>query len=205
MFKETHKYRLGKKTYIAFLFTKNKFLLFTLFIYTLLVYYFIFGTFKTYLENYLSKNISYITVSLVGFWAFLFIIAFSIIILLRASVQYRMYSFVFHKHAFHVRHGIFFVKEHVIPYNQIQNVEIKRPVIYMLFGLVELDILTGLGSKEIGENRKGDKISLLPILDKRLADKIMHELTRLAAVHNGYQHPGQDTFESTNTKRRRKR
>ena len=113
-----------------------------------------------------------------------------------------------HSNALHIKQGIFFVREHVIPYHQVVNVEINRPYLYAPFGLVQLDIITGqsLDAEQSNEKKKRNyhkKQSILPVLDKKLARALSHELMR-RSVGEHRKENNVDT-DQTNKSRRRRR
>lgn len=90
-------------------------------------------------------------------------------------------------YAINLRRGIFFIKEMAIPYQQIQNVEIKQPYFYRPFGLVELDVVMFVTPREF-EIKKGGHKSLLPVIDKRIAKVLAKEIiNRGSSARNGGQ------------------
>jgi len=85
------------------------------------------------------------------------------------------------EHAFYVRSGIFFIREIVIPYRQIQNVEINRPYIYRIIGLAELDLttLSNIQQTEMGSHGQNKKHkNLLPVIDYRIAKILARNLVQ---------------------------
>ena len=173
-------HRLGKKTFWLFLFHSGKFF----------ILLFILATWFTYNVSFTEKKIAfdqffinhpnlYIEGGFVLMMMWLTMLGYLIVVVLRAWVLYRQYKFMLDEHAFYVRRGIFFIKEVVIPYRQIQNVEIKRPYLYRFIGLAELDTTTIGGEEALHGNGK-NKRSLLPIVDHRIAKALAHEL-----VHRG--------------------
>jgi uncharacterized membrane protein YdbT with pleckstrin-like domain len=203
MFTTEKKHHLGKKAFWFFFLTKNKLLLGVLVFLLIVSYIFLFGQLERVTLDFLAKSFSYIDIGLIRLWAYLFLFAYVVILLLRTSVYYKTYAFIFHKHALHVSHGVFFVKEHVMPYSQILNVEIRKSLKTVFFGLVELDIITGLTEEEIGRNKQGMKMSLIPVIDAKQASNIAHYLMSLAAIHNGYEQ--KDEIKMSEHKKRRRR
>jgi uncharacterized membrane protein YdbT with pleckstrin-like domain len=204
MFKIGKKYHLGRKTFWFFFFTRTKSLLFVLLLSLYFTYSIYFGPIRGFFESTLLQKYDYITIGMLTLWFALLSVSLFIILALRSSVLYRQYDFVFNHNALHIQHGIFFKKEHILPYQQIQNVEIHRNFIYALFGLVELDIITGLTEREVG-TVKGKKINLFPAIEKQLANKIAHELMRLAAERNGYTPEVNNQTTNQRSRRRRKK
>lgn len=182
MFITGKNYHLGSKTFWFFFFTHNKLLLVLLGLISFISYHIRYGFLKKYVVDWLVSNYSYIEITMVAMWLWMIIGSFFAIVLLRTSVLYKQYSFTLHKHALHVKQGIFFVREHVMPYHQIVNVEIQRPYIYAPFGLVQVDIITGqsdIDNVSISKSTKHQhKKTLLPVLDKKIAITLAHELMR---------------------------
>ena len=74
------------------------------------------------------------------------------------------------------------VKEKVIPYRHIQNVDIDRPYHYRLFGLSKLNITTSRL-----DNFEDEKTNLIPLVDKHLAKKLSDFLIKQGArSHSGH-------------------
>lgn len=208
MFITGKNYHLGYKTFWFFFITHNKVLL-AIFVGTLFISYQIqYGIFLPGVSGWLANNYSYVDISMVAMWLWMIIGSFVAILFLRTSVLYKQYSFVLHKHALHVKHGLFLVREHVMPYHQIINVEINRPYLYAPLGLVQLDIITGQSAEvdqQIYKNKKHQhsKQSILPVLDKKLARALSHELMRRSVgEHRKGENVGAD---ETNISRRRRR
>ncbi len=92
------------------------------------------------------------------------------------------------EHAFYVRRGIFFIRETVIPYRQIQNVEINRPWLYRIIGLAELD-LTTLSVPELNvhhvSKKPEKKKNLLPVIDYRIAKILARNLVERGSNYDG--------------------
>ncbi len=70
------------------------------------------------------------------------------------------------------------VKEKVIPYRHIQNVDIEQPYHYRVFGIAKLNITTARA--ENLEQNKG--LNLIPIIDKNLARKLSDFLIKQGVV-----------------------
>ncbi len=202
------KNKLGRKTFWYFFITKNLFgLLFTGII-LYLCYAIYRGPLLVPVGELLSKNISYISTGMVSSWFLMIALSIIIILMARTSVLYKQYSFVLHNHALHIKRGIFFIKEQIIPYPQITNVEIIRPYLYSFFGLVKLNIETGQeGDAPSSRSKKyvSQSASLFPPMDKGLATELAHELMRRAALQNGYQAEEVNVNQNSSTRRRRRR
>ncbi len=174
-----HWYRLGKKTFWLFLLRSSKLFIILFGISIWFTYNAIWGKMsESFKQFFITHSNWYLTGSFVLQMIWLILLGFLIVVVLRGWVLYRQYKFMLDEHAFYVRRGIFFIKEIVIPYHHIQNVEIKQPYLYRFIGLAELDITT-LGNGGLMSNNKKEK-NLLPIIDHRIAKALAHEL-----VHRG--------------------
>ncbi len=174
-------HRLGKKTFWIFFLRHSKlfFLIFGLscwFTYSVTR-----GTKVEAFNNFFLKHPEwYLSSGLVLSTLWMAIFGYLLVIFLYCWVIYRQYKFMLDEHAFYVRRGIFFIREVVIPYRQIQNVEINRPYLYRILGLAELDITTLTNSQvhEIHENEKHKKKNLLPVIDYRIAKILARNLVQ---------------------------
>jgi uncharacterized membrane protein YdbT with pleckstrin-like domain len=173
-------YRLGKKTLLFFLIKGSKIYLPFLFLWVYLSYKIKFGNLNSVFYNFFEKRYDswYISGDFALIILWLCVLSWGFVIFLVARVLYRQYKFMLDDHAFHVKRGLFFIKEIVIPYSHIQNVEIKQPVLFRIFGLAELDITTLGNNNNVIEDVKKHKAktNLLPVIDKRMAKVLAHEL-----------------------------
>ncbi len=174
-------FHLGKKTFWLFLLRSGKFFILLLAGAILLTYHAYFGKWKDTFDNFFVVEHPnwYLTGGSVMMILWLSMLGYLIVVLLRAWVIYRQYKIMLDEYAINLRRGIFFVKEMVIPYQQIQNVEIKQPYLYRPFGLAELDVVLQVKSSEF-ENKKGKHKSLLPVIDKKMAKALANEI-----IHRG--------------------
>ena len=69
------------------------------------------------------------------------------------------------------------VKEKVIPYRHIQNVDLEQPYHYRICGVVRLNITTAR-IDTFGDDRAKDheKQNLIPLMDKKIAKELSHFL-----------------------------
>lgn len=87
-------------------------------------------------------------------------------------------------HSFHIRRGIFMIKEKVIPYRHIQNVDLEQPYHYRIFGVARLNITTARidvfddepKGKSGQKHETHGKTNLIPIIDKKIAKELAHYL-----------------------------
>lgn len=108
--------------------------------------------------------------------------------LFSAWLSYKNYTFTFEENALRIRRGIFNKEQIDIPYRQIQDVDIERPLFYRLFGVSRLVILTA-GREEGGKTDESEGV--LPALDADLAEAIEKELTTRANIEEVREEPVQ--------------
>jgi uncharacterized membrane protein YdbT with pleckstrin-like domain len=63
--------------------------------------------------------------------------------LVAATFQYLSFSYSLDEHSLKVKTGIIDIHEDAIPYRQVQDINIRRNLLYRLFGLSRLIILSG--------------------------------------------------------------
>jgi membrane protein YdbS with pleckstrin-like domain len=172
-------YKLGNKTFWLFFFIYGKWFVLISILMAAFVYEMYFGSLQTTTDTYLRDSwYNELSKGLLATW--IIMVAFSITFVgyLRAYVLYRQYKFHLTENAFHVRRGIFSIKEIVIAYHQIQNVEIRRPYHYRLMGLSKLDISLSNNMPVESHLKGSNQTTLLPVLDRTLAASLAHELVR---------------------------
>lgn len=174
-------HRLGKKTFWIFFLRHSKVFLILLIGSIFFTKSVLWGDMRDSFNQFFIDNADwYISGSLVLTVLWLAILGYLLVLYLYSSILYRQYKFMLDEHAFYVRRGIFFIREAVIPYRQIQNVEISRPYLYRLIGLAELD-LTTLGNSiehEPGFNPHKKHKNLLPAIDYRIAKILARNLVQ---------------------------
>jgi len=179
-----HWYRLGKRTFWLFILRSSNFFILLFIVGIWFTYHAIWGKFTVSFKDFFESHPNwYLSSNFVLQLIWMILLGYLIVVVLRGWVLYRQYKFMIDDHAFYVRRGIFFIKEIVIPYHQIQNVEIKRPYLYRFVGLSQLDTTT-LGGGDLVHNSKGKKKNLLPIIDHHLAKALAHELVHRGSLKN---------------------
>ena len=172
------KYTLGKKVY-WFLFFKNhkKTIIFLIFL-IFAIYFINTDIFKEKLPLFSTV----ITSGILTLWFTSAFFGLIIILLVSTFERYHQHKFILFEHSFNIRKGIFMVKEKVIPYRHIQNVDIEQPYHYRIFGIAKLNITTARA--ENLEQNKG--LNLIPIIDKNLAKKLSDFLIKqgVTSSHN---------------------
>ncbi len=172
------KYTLGKRAF-WFLFFKHGYKPFLVLLACGTIVYFI-NTAN--FESWLSTVDTIITVGLLNLWIISLILSILFLIFVSTFERYIQHKFLLGEHSFHVRRGIFMVKEKVIPYRHIQNVDIDRPYHYRLLGLSKLNITTARL-----DNFEDEKTNLIPLIDKHLAKKLSDFLIKQGVMsHKGY-------------------
>ena len=117
--------------------------------------------------------------SLVLQWAVLLILSLIIIMFVGMFEYFGQHRFLLDENSFHLRKGIFFIREKSIPYRHIQNVDIEQPYHYRIFGVARLNITTGAAADTFSQNShsKGQE-DLIPIIDKKIAKELANILIR---------------------------
>lgn len=180
-------YRLGTKTFWIFFWRGGGTFIICVALVLFLTYKMIWGSWHNGFGGFLDSHSNW-GVSLTLFLTIIWILIsfYFFIMLLSAWVVYRQYKFMLDDNALHVKRGIFMIKESVIPYHHIQNVEIKQPYLFLIFGLAELDITTlgNGGGDEQGIVKHKEKDNLLPAVDKRIAKILAEELVRRGSLQD---------------------
>lgn len=172
-------YKLGNKTFWLFFFTYGKWFVLISILMTAFVYEMYFGSLQTTTDTYLRDSwYNELSKGLLATWIMMVGLSIAFVGYLRAYVLYRQYKFHLTENAFHVRRGIFSIKEIVIAYHQIQNVEIRRPYHYRMMGLSKLDISLSNNMPVESHLKGSNQTTLLPVLDRTLAASLAHELVR---------------------------
>jgi membrane protein YdbS with pleckstrin-like domain len=172
-------HRLGKKTFWIFFLRHSRFFFLILIASSFFTYSALWGRMHdSFNQFFLNHADWYISASLVLTILWLALLGYLVVIYLYSFVLYRQYKFMLDEHAFYIRRGIFFTREFVIPYRQIQNVEINRPYLYRLIGLAELDLTTLSSSSEPDSNLHKKRKNLLPVIDYRIAKILARNLVQ---------------------------
>lgn len=184
MFEFEQKYKRGKRTFL-FLYLKHGWL-FNLvgLLFLLLAWAIYYGPFYSATANFLDSHPNwYITSTMLSQWLVLLAAASFIMALLESRIMYAHYKFLLDDHAFNLYKGVFFIRETIIPYQQISNVNITRPYHYRIFGISQLDILTAADKGAIqGDDGKDKKRKLLiPIIDAHIARDLARQLMECAS------------------------
>ncbi len=131
-------------------------------------------------KDWFSTVDTIITIGILNLWVISLIVSIVILIFVSTLERYIQHRFLLGEHSFHVRRGIFMVKEKVIPYRHIQNVDIDRPYHYRLLGLSKLNITTARL-----DNFEDEKTNLIPLIDKHLAKKLSDFLIKQGVRSHG--------------------
>lgn len=198
-------YKLGKKTFWMFFLKYAKWMV----LFSILILAFVwsawFGRLADWSDAELAKYVPYLPKYMPTTWLLLLAFSSTFFGFLRAHVMYRQYKFLLDETALHVRRGLFNIKQIVIPYQQIQNVEIRQPILHRFFGLAAIDIIVPSGPD--GNNAAKN---LLPVIDKRIAGLLAHEIIKRGSWANSrgfdtedYEMDGSQNVETGRRTRRR--
>ena len=157
------KYSLGRRVFWFLFFKNNKKIILFLISLLFLIYFLNTNDFKLWLSN---MN-TILTTGILTLWAVSLFFGVFIIMLVSTFERYIQHKFLLAEHSFHIRKGFFMIKEKVIPYRHIQNVDIEQPYHYRILGLAKLNITTARM-----DNFEDEKTNLIPIIDKNLARKL---------------------------------
>lgn len=182
-------HKLGKKTFWIFLLRHSKLFTIIFILAAWFTYAVSWGSMQESYQNFFIKHADwYLSPRLFMSTLWMAIVGYLLVIVLYSWVIYRQYKFMLDEHAFYVRRGIFFIRETVIPYRQIQNVEINRPWLYRIIGLAELD-LTTLSVPELNvhhvSKKPEKKKNLLPVIDYRIAKILARNLVERGSNYDG--------------------
>jgi uncharacterized membrane protein YdbT with pleckstrin-like domain len=128
------------------------------------------------IEKVLSISILYIAgvVFIVGVFVFLYS-------LLAAYMYYRNYTFTLEDYGIKMKKGIFYTKEISIPYRQIQNVNVNRSMIYQMFRISRLVIITA--GEDDNKGAMGESTdSVFDPIDADIAEEIRSLLQKKIGV-----------------------
>lgn len=179
------KYTLGKRTF-WFLFVKNgkipTLIIIGLLAVTVALYV---GSTGNWTTEFLQTHFDgIITKKLLTLWLLLSALSVCIVLFISLFEHFAQHKFMLDDHSFHIRRGILMIKEKVIPYRHIQNVDLEQPYHYRLFGVARLNITTAR-IDVFDDERKGKggqkaephaKNNLIPIIDKKIAKELAHYL-----------------------------
>jgi uncharacterized membrane protein YdbT with pleckstrin-like domain len=115
----------------------------------------------------IDSAVSSLALACVGLFLVCFCVGFLI-----AWLKYLNYRYILDDTALEIQQGILFKETVSIPYRQIQNVDIKRSVLYRIFGLSSVFILTA-GREDINSgDGSNDSEGIIPIIDKDHAESL---------------------------------
>lgn len=164
------------------LLTKSKwYVIFSILLFYL-AYALYFGSLREPATNYFNEHPGwYMTPGLLAQLILYTAIGFLFMGYTMTEYYYRHIRFIIDEHAFTLLRGLYFTHETTIPYQQITNVHVYRPIHYKIFGVAKVDIVTAADrSMESLENYHMKKF-LVPLIDASLARKLSRFLLRKAA------------------------
>ena len=172
------KYTFGKRTF-WFLFLKNGKIATLI---TIGLIYLMFaintGALGAATDEFLAGHFGgIVTATMLTQWLGLIVGAVIIFMAIMMYEHHAQHKFMLDDHSFHIRRGILMVKEKLIPYRHIQNVDLEQPYHYRIFGVVRLNITTARVDTFADEkDKKHDSKHLIPLMDKKIAKELSHFL-----------------------------
>lgn len=118
---------------------------------------------------HITVGLSQLVVWMMGACVLLYSI---IVVLIMPTRQWLRWSYYIVEDEIHLRHGVWFVKQTVIPMVRIQHVDTKQGPFLRRYGLSSVTFSTAAGSHEI------------PALSVEVADEVRNMIVRLAKVSN---------------------
>lgn len=91
-------------------------------------------------------------------------------------------TFVFNQYALKIKTGFIHKREILIPYRQIQNVNINRSLLHRMLGVSNLVILTAGSEDQTPDTNQQESEGVFDLLDAELAGHIQSELVKRASV-----------------------
>jgi uncharacterized membrane protein YdbT with pleckstrin-like domain len=182
------KYSLGKRTFWFLYFKNGKIATLIIIGFIAIIFSMYIGETGAWFAYFLATNFNgIITKGLLTLWLSFGVFGMLVILFISLYEHFAQHKFMLDDHSFHVRRGIFMIKEKVIPYRHIQNVDIEQPYHYRLFGVARLNITTArldtFAEQDVdGDPKKAkkylshDKNNLIPIIDKKIAKELAHYL-----------------------------
>lgn len=110
---------------------------------------------------------------------FFLAIIFGGIGIIMSSLQYSFFTFTLEEFGLKLKRGVFNVEEITIPYRQMQDVDVTRPIIYRLFGLSRLVVFSA-GHEKPNEPEQTDTV--FDPIDYEIAEEIRQLLERRIGV-----------------------
>lgn len=120
-------------------------------------------------------------------WACLLLFAlFFLFAFLVSWLIYINYKFALGDNSLKIKRGVFDQEEVAIPYRQIQDVDLERPLSFRMMNLSRIVILTAGHEDQPGSGdnplERGESEGYLPALDKDLAEWLQAEILKRANV-----------------------
>ncbi|MEI6396623.1 MAG: PH domain-containing protein [Candidatus Taylorbacteria bacterium] len=125
-------------------------------------------------DHIVSSVVSLLAVITLAIGVLWFIIGYII-----ARIEHRNYTFTMEEFDLKLRRGIFDIKEVSIPYRQIQNVDITKPLIYQFFGVSRLVLATAGHSNS---SSKDGTDTIFDPIDTDLAEEVRVMLQKRIGV-----------------------
>ena len=120
---------------------------------------------------------------------FVFMVLSFLLALFVTSLDYLTFYFMLDEHGLCMKQGILNKQEISIPYRQIQDINIERPLLYQIFGVCRLNIIT---TGQDNDHDDDPTEANFPIVDKDLAYDLRGQLlehSNIQLVSNPVDHP----------------
>jgi len=162
--------RLGYRAYWLFFFEKSKYFVVPL----LLILFLQWISRISQLSEEFLQTINDTTLALLSVFIIVFVGA-----LLTSWIQYIAYEFALDEHALKIRRGILNIQIEAVPYRHMQNVDIERSILYRVFSLSRIIILTAGTEDPLSDN---ESEAIIPGIEKHIAHDLQQELLRRANI-----------------------
>lgn len=113
-------------------------------------------------------------------WSVVVFVIVAALTVLIVWLIYRNYLFAIDTESLKIRRGVLSREEIAIPYRQIQDVDIERPLSYRMFGMSSVVILTA--GHEDEPHSEDESEGMLPAIDKAEAEWLQAELLKRTSV-----------------------
>jgi uncharacterized membrane protein YdbT with pleckstrin-like domain len=109
---------------------------------------------------------------------FILFVVFLVLAFFVSWLYYINYKFALGDNSLKIKRGVFDQEEIAIPYRQIQDVDLERPLTFRMMGVSRISILTAGHEDESDSKSEGE----LPMLSQDLAEWLQSELLKRANV-----------------------
>jgi uncharacterized membrane protein YdbT with pleckstrin-like domain len=181
MFELNKNYRCGGKTFLFLFIAYGWWLSLFGLLLIYLSYEIYFGRLHDTVNVFLAGHPDwYVDIFMISEWILLLGISFVFVAYIRATTVHKSTRFLLDEHAFHLRRGLFFIRETTIPYGQISKVNISRPYHFRMLGVAEFDVITA--DDRSSRQKKSSSKFLIPVIDTAIAKSLSKQLLEYASM-----------------------